>query len=153
MTRQNNNKNSKGLCENLALELTHFSGSTTAFILSFSIIAIWALTGPLFGFSEVWQLVINTGTTIVTFLMVFLIQRAQNKDSLAVHMKLNEIIASINGASNMLVEVEDVSEQDLITLKNHYKKLAALFEQEKNIKQSHSIEEAEKRHRRKVSKK
>ena len=153
MAKKNGNKNSKGLFENLALKLTQFTGSTTAFILSFSLIAIWAMTGPLFNFSDVWQLVINTGTTIITFLMVFLIQRSQNKDSLAIHMKLNEIIASINGASNMLVEVEDVSEQDLMILKNHYQKLARLFEQEKNIKQSHSIEEAEKRHKRKVSKK
>lgn len=152
MARRNGNKSSRGFFEKLALKLTEFAGSTTAFILSFSLIAIWAATGPLFNYSDVWQLVINTGTTIITFLMVFLIQRSQNKDSLAIHMKLNELIASINGASNMLVEVEDVSEQDLVTLKKHYQKLSKLFEEEKNIKQSHSIEEAEKRHKRKVSK-
>src|SRR6185436_21170720 len=119
-----NKKVHGGCCEKHALKITQFSGSTTAFILSFSLIAAWALTGPFFNFSDVWQLVINTGTTIVTFLMVFLIQRSQNKDSLAIHMKLNEIIASINGASNMLVEVEDMSEMELKTLKDHYQKLA-----------------------------
>lgn len=152
MARRKSGKPKDAFFEKLALSLTQFSGSTTAFIISFSIILLWAVTGPFFNFSDVWQLVINTGTTIITFLMVFLIQRAQNKDSLAIHMKLNEIIASINGASNMLVDVEDISEQDLNTLKTHYQKLAKLFEHEKNIKQSHSIEEAEKRHKRKVSK-
>jgi len=153
MARKKMNKNSGSFFENLALKLTQFSGSTSAFIISFSLIIAWALTGPFFNFSDVWQLVINTGTTIITFLMVFLIQRAQNKDSLAIHMKLNEIIASINGASNMLVDVEEISEEDLKTIKNHYQKLAKLYEAEKNIKQSHSIAEAEKRHRRKVSRK
>jgi low affinity Fe/Cu permease len=153
MVRKKGNNRSGNFFENLALKLTQFSGSTPAFIISFSLIIAWALTGPFFNFSDVWQLVINTGTTIITFLMVFLIQRAQNKDSLAIHMKLNEIIASINGASNMLVDIEEISEDDLNTIKRHYQKLARLYEAEKNIKQSHSIEEAEKRHKRKVSKK
>ena len=153
MARKTNKKASGSFFEILALRLTQFSGSTSAFIISFSLIFIWALTGPLFNFSDVWQLVINTGTTIITFLMVFLIQRAQNKDSLAIHMKLNEIIASINGASNMLVDIEEISEDDLKTIKSHYQKLAKLYEAEKNIKQSHSIAEAEKRHKRKVTRK
>lgn len=140
----------EGFFEKFALKLTRFSGTTTAFVIAFSIIVLWAASGKFFGFSEVWQLVINTGTTIVTFLMVFLIQRAQNKDSLSIQLKLNEIIASINGASNRLVDIEDISERELITLKKHYQKLSELFEKENNITVSHSIEEAETRHKRKV---
>ena len=141
---------SGGFFEKLALRLTRFSGTTTAFVLALLSIVLWAASGKFFGFSEVWQLVINTGTTIVTFLMVFLIQRAQNKDSLSIQLKLNEIIASINGASNRLVDIEDISERELITLKKHYQKLSELFEKENNITVSHSIEEAETRHKRKV---
>lgn len=145
-----NSGTSESFFEKLALKLTRFSGTTTAFIIALSTIVLWAASGQFFGYSEVWQLVINTCTTIVTFLMVFLIQRAQNKDSLSIQLKLNEIIASINGASNRLVDIEDMSERDLITLKKHYQKLSELFEKEKNIKISHSIEEAENRHKRKV---
>ena len=150
MARKSKTGNNEGFFEKLAVKLTRFSGTTTAFILALSSIILWAASGKFFGFSEVWQLVINTGTTIVTFLMVFLIQRAQNKDSLSIQLKLNEIIASIHGASNRLVDIEDISERDLITLKKHYQKLSELFEKENNIKVSHSIEEAENRHKRKV---
>ena len=145
-------KRKNDLFEELSIMLTRFTGSTPAFILSLSLVAAWALSGPLFSFSETWQLVINTGTTIITFLMVFLIQRTQNKDSMAIQLKLNELIASSAGASNRLVEIEDISEAELEILKKHYSKLARLFEEEKNLKVSHSIEEAEKRHLRKVSK-
>jgi low affinity Fe/Cu permease len=142
-------KNHSSLFEKIALTLTKFSGGTTAFIIAVSVVVIWALTGPIFGFSETWQLVINTGTTIITFLMVFLIQRAQNKDSLAVQLKLNELIAAVNGASNRIIDIEDLNEKDLQTLKAHYTKLSKLYEKEVNITQSHSIEEAEKRHSKK----
>src|SRR5437763_17204269 len=101
-------------------------GSSWAFILAVAVIAAWAVTGPMFGFSDTWQLVINTGTTILTFLMVFLIQRAQNKDSLAIQLKLNEIVAAIDGASNHLLNVEDLGEEDVGILHEHYKKLAKL---------------------------
>jgi len=146
-------KNKKDIFERLSIILTRITGSTTAFVLSISIVAVWALSGPLFNFSETWQLVINTATTIITFLMVFLIQRTQNKDSMAIQLKLNELIASSNYASNRMVDVEDISEGDLEVLKKHYRKLSLLFEKETNIKESHSIEEAEKRHQRKVSSK
>ena len=146
-------KNNKDIFERLSIILTRFTGSSTAFVLSITLVAIWALSGPFFNFSEVWQLVINTGTTVITFLMVFLIQRTQNKDSLAIQLKLNEIIASSAGASNRMVDIEDISEAELVILKKHFNKLARLFEAEKNIKISHSIEEAEKRHQRKVSSK
>src|SRR5687768_18512851 len=81
--------------EKFSLKATQATGTSTAFILALSVILVWALTGPLFKFSDTWQLVINTGTTIVTFLMVFLIQRTQNKDALAIHIKLNEIVAAL----------------------------------------------------------
>lgn len=146
-------KGKKDVFERLSLLLTRFSGSTSAFVLSLSIVAGWAISGPLFNFSEAWQLVINTGTTIITFLMVFLIQRTQNKDSMAIQLKLNELIASSAGASNRMVDIEDISEAELEILKKHFNKLARLFDSEQNLKESHSIEEAEKRHQRKVSKK
>jgi low affinity Fe/Cu permease len=93
--------------------------------------------------------VANTITTIITFLMVFLIQRTQNKDSLAVQLKLNEIVAAIEGASNRLIDIEDLSERDLRTLHQHYGKLAEMAAQERRLTESHSIEEAEARHLRK----
>jgi low affinity Fe/Cu permease len=113
------------------------------------VILLWAITGPLFGFSDTWQLVINTSTTIVTFLMVFLIQRAQNKDSHAVHLKLNELVASIEGASNRLISVERLSEDELRVLQDHFRKLVELAVQDGNLLKSHSVEEADERHRRK----
>src|SRR4030095_9462932 len=139
-----------GPFEKIAILLTRFTGSTTAFIAALSIIILWIITGPVFDFSDTWQLVINTGTTIVTFLMVFLIQRTQNKDSLAVQLKLNELIAAVKGASNRLIDVEDLSEDDLKILKQHYNELSRLFEKDFNIQESHSIEEAEKRHKLKI---
>lgn len=139
--------------ENLSLYITKFTGSTTAFISALMLIIIWSATGPIFDFSEVWQLIINTTTTIITFLMVFIIQRSQNKDSLAIQLKLNELIASMEGASNRLVDIEDISEQDMETLKKHYQKLAVLFEKEKKLKESHSVEEAQKRHTNKIKQK
>jgi low affinity Fe/Cu permease len=95
---------------------------------------------------DTWQLVINTGTTIVTFLMVFLIQRSQNKDALAIHLKLNEIVAAINGASNRLIEAEGLTEKELTALRRHYQELVALAAREADLTKSHSVEEAGKRH-------
>ena len=106
--------------ERFSSAVTRWTGSTQAFILATAIVLVWGLTGPLFGFSDTWQLVINTGTTIVTFLMVFLIQRSQNKDSLATQLKLNELVAAIKGASNRLIDVEDLSEDELRVLHRHY---------------------------------
>src|ERR1700690_1981269 len=92
---------------------TRWSGSSAAFALACLIIVIWLISGPFFGFSDTWQLVINTGTTIVTFLMVFLIQRSQNKDSQAIHLKLNELVAAMIGASNRLINVEGLTEEEI----------------------------------------
>ena len=125
---------------------TEWTGSTPAFIGALGVILIWLLTGPLFRFSDTWQLVINTGTTIVTFLMVFLIQRAQNKDALAVQLKLNEIVAALEGASNRLISVEDLSEPELKVLHMHFQRLAEMAKRDLHVHESHSIEEAEARH-------
>jgi low affinity Fe/Cu permease len=127
------------------------AGSSSAFGLACLVIVAWALTGPLFGYSDTWQLIINTGTTIVTFLMVFLIQRSQNKESLAVQLKLNEVVAAVNGASNRLIDVEALSEADLNTLREHYQHLVSLARKEGALTESHSVEEAQERHDRKVA--
>jgi len=132
--------------ERFAAAATRWTGSTFAFLAAALIIIIWIVTGPLFHFSDTWQLVINTGTTIVTFLMVFLIQRAQNKDSLAVQIKLNELIAAMEGASNRLISAEDLSEEELRALQAHFEKLAEMAKKERRLTESHSIEEAEARH-------
>jgi low affinity Fe/Cu permease len=142
-----------GMMQRLATVVARWSGSSSAFGLAFGVILVWGLTGPLFRFSDTWQLVINTGTTIVTFLMVFLIQRSQNKDSLAIHLKLNEIVAAVEGASNRLIDVESLTEQDLIVLHRHYGKLAQMAKQEVNLTKSHSVEEAEARHKKKIPRK
>ena len=134
------------MLERFSRKVTEATGTSSAFIVALLIIIIWILTGPLFHFSDTWQLVINTGTTIVTFLMVFLIQRSQNKDALAIHLKLNEIVAALEGASNRLIDVEDLTEAEIKTLHSHYQKLVAMAKKDIKLTQSHSIEEAEARH-------
>jgi low affinity Fe/Cu permease len=124
-----------------------------AFTLACLIVLVWAATGPFFGYSDTWQLVINTGTTVVTFLMVFLIQRAQNKDSLAIQLKLNELVAAMAGASNRLIDCEDMNEQELRILHRHYATLVGLARKEVSLTMSHSVEEAQERHARKARKK
>jgi len=100
------------------------TGQPLAFGIAFLIIIVWGITGPLFKFSDTWQLIINTGTTIVTFLMVFLIQSTQNRDSTAIHLKLDELIRSIEGAHNALLDMEELDECDLETIRADYEKLA-----------------------------
>ena len=134
------------LLEKFSHQATKATGTSLAFMLAVTVIVVWAITGPLFGFSDTWQLVINTSTTIVTFLMVFLIQRAQNKDALAIHLKLNEIVAAMEGASNRLIDVEDLSEPEIDALRNYYKRLIELARQDDNLTTTHSIEEAATRH-------
>ena len=145
MVRKKTNRLSQML-ERFSRKATEATGTSTAFILACLVIIIWITTGPLFHFSDTWQLVINTGTTIVTFLMVFLIQRSQNKDALAIHLKLNEIVAALEGASNRLIDVEDLTEDEIKTLHTHYKKLVAMAKVDLKLTQSHSVEEAEARH-------
>ena len=132
--------------ERLSLAATKATGTSAAFILAVTIIVVWGITGPLFRFSDTWQLVINTGTTIVTFLMVFLIQRTQNKDARAIHLKLNEIVAALQGASNRLIDVEDLTEEDIETLHRHYQKLVEMAKKDMKLTQTHSVEEAAARH-------
>ena len=122
------------------------AGRPSAFLIATLVIASWAGTGPMFHYSDTWQLVINTGTTIVTFLMVFLIQRAQNKDARAIQMKLNELVAAIDGASNRLIDVEDLSEEELDTLHRYYGQLSNMAKSDARLTQSHSVEEAEARY-------
>jgi low affinity Fe/Cu permease len=136
--------------ERLSWAVTRWTGSTGAFTVAVGIVLAWALVGPLFRFSDTWQLVINTGTTIVTFLMVFLIQRSQNKDSVAIHLKLNELVAAIEGASNRLIDVEGLTERELKILSNYYHELSQLAREESEIGKSHSVEEARSRHTAKV---
>jgi low affinity Fe/Cu permease len=132
--------------ESFSTAITRFTGTTTAFGFALGAVVVWALLGPVFQFSDTWQLVINTSTTIVTFLMVFLIQRTQNKDSLAIHLKLNELVAAIQGASNRLIDVEALSEKELETLHRYYGELATLARTASDVTQSHSVEEARQRH-------
>jgi low affinity Fe/Cu permease len=135
--------------ERFAATAMSAAGHSRAFGIAFSIVLLWALCGPLFSYSEKWQLFINTGTTIVTFLMVFLLQQTQNKDSVAVHLKLNELLASHEYASNRVIAIEDLSEEDLRVLSRFYAQLAHLAEKEGGIKRTHSLDEADESHARK----
>jgi len=124
-------------------KVTKVTGSPWAFIIAFLVVITWALSGPIFHYSDTWQLVINTGTTIITFLMVFVIQQSQNKDTMALQMKLNELIASNKSASNRLIDVEDLTEEELELIKEYYIKLSSISKKEKELQRSHSIEELE----------
>ncbi|MGF7215192.1 low affinity Fe/Cu permease [Spirosoma lacussanchae] len=139
--------------ERFASRATRATGSSTAFLLALLTILVWVITGPVFGYSDTWQLVINTGTTIITFLMVFLIQKSQNKDSLAMQIKLNELIAVNRKASNRLLNLEDLNEADLIALHQFFGRLAEKAKQEDSLSESHSIEEAEEIHVEKLEEK
>jgi low affinity Fe/Cu permease len=125
--------------------MTEWAGSSWAFAIAVLVILVWAVTGPIFRFSDTWQLIINTGTTIVTFLMVFLIQRSQNKESRAVQLKLNEVIAALQGASNRLVNAEELSEEELRSLHERYEKLASITKTDATFSRAHSVEETESR--------
>ena len=127
--------------ESFSSKATKVTGSSGAFITACILIVVWIVTGPLFHYSDVWQLAINTSTTIITFLMVFLIQKTQNKDALAIQVKLNELVAANAMASNRIVSVEDLSEEELERLNSYYTKLAALTKKESNPKTSRSIED------------
>lgn len=129
-----------------AARVTAWSGSTMAFCLALGTVLVWAGTGPLFHYSETWQLVINTGTTVVTFLMVFLIQRAQNKDSLVLHLKLNELIAAHKGASNRLINAQDFPEAEIHVLHRYFDILAEKAALDHDLGRTHSVEEAEENH-------
>ncbi len=139
--KKNKNKN-PSFFERFSAKVTKITGKPIAFIIAFIIILAWAITGPIFKYSDTWQLVINTGTTIITFLMVFVIQQSQNKDTIALQMKLNELIATSDKASNRLIDVEDISADELEVLKKFYVKLSLLTKKEVDIHSTHSIDEA-----------
>lgn len=127
--------------DHFASHVTRWAGSPGMFCAALLMVLVWAITGPMFHFSENWQLVINTGTTIVTFLMVFLIQQSQNKDSVAIHLKLNELLAANRHASNRMIGIEDLDEQDLREVASFYVRLAERAKQAGEEKSSHSIDE------------
>lgn len=132
--------------------VTHVTGRPIVFLCALLIVILWGITGPFFNFSDTWQLVINTGTTIITFLMVFVIQQSQNKDTMAIQLKLNELIAANKGASNRLIDIEDLTEDELQAVKKFYIKLSHLAEKEKNVFSTHSLDEAELNHSLKMQK-
>ena len=127
-----------GFFEVFASKVTQATGSTAAFMIAVFVVIIWGVSGPFFHFSENWQLVINTGTTIITFLMVFLIQKSQNKDSLAIQLKLNELVAAHEFASNRLVNVENMSEDELKVIRKYYSHLSEFTKKEESLQQSHN---------------
>lgn len=139
------NRKMKRFFEKFSAKVTKATGKPLAFILAVVVIIAWAITGPVFHYSDTWQLVINTGTTIITFLMVFVIQQSQNKDTMALQIKLNELIAA-SRASNRLIDVEDITEDELETLKKFYVRLSDLAKKEADLNLTHSIEEAEELH-------
>ena len=143
------NKNAKAnlsFIERLSSNVTRVTGSTAAICTAFGLVILWAALGPVFHYSENWQLVINTGTTIITFLMVFLIQKSQNKESMATQLKLNELVAAHELASNRLVDVENMTEDELKRIHEYYCSLKDKTQKEESLQKSHSIDEAEHMH-------
>lgn len=132
--------------EKFSTAVTRITGSTAAFIAALGLVLLWGVTGPFFHYSQNWQMIINTGTTIITFLMVFLIQKAQNKDSLAIQLKLNELVAAHEFASNRLVNVENMTEDELKIIQKYYHHLSEFTKKEESLQQSHSIDEAHELH-------
>jgi low affinity Fe/Cu permease len=120
------------------------TGNPMTFVFATIIIIAWAITGPVFHYSDTWQLVINTGTSVITFLMVFVIQQSQNRDTTAMHIKLNELIAANKNASNRVVGIENLTETDLIKLKDFYDKMAELTKHQKDLFTSRSVDEKNK---------
>jgi low affinity Fe/Cu permease len=140
-------KKKKNFFERFSNWATAATGSSAAFVTAIAVILIWLVTGPVAKYSDTWQLIINTGTTIITFLMVFLIQKSQNKDSKAIHLKLNELLAAHEGASNRMVDIEDLTEEELDHLHKFYQQLSDLAETEDDITCTHSIDAADENHK------
>lgn len=143
-------KKDQNFMERFAEWATRATGSSAAFVVAVLIVIVWAASKPLFKDFDTWQLVINTGTTIITFLMVFLIQKSQNKDSRAVHLKLNELIAAHEGASNRMVNIEDLSEKELAQIRQFYVHLSELAKTEKSLGCTHTFDAAEENHSKKT---
>jgi len=128
--------------ERISNTITVYSGRSAVFTVATGLILLWVITGPVFNYSNTWLLIANTVTSIITFLMVFLIQKAQNKEAIAVQLKLNELIAASTHASNRLLNIQDLSEGELKTLYEHYRKLVELTQEAESNTQSHSVEDA-----------
>jgi low affinity Fe/Cu permease len=111
------------LFRRFAHAVSHAAGSAWSFAIALAVIIVWAAAGPVFGFSDTWQLIINTGTTIVTFLMVFLIQNTQNRDAQAIHLKLDELIRAVKGARNQLIDLEEMSDEQLDSLREEFHRI------------------------------
>lgn len=135
------------LFQKMSNKVTRITGSPVSFITALAVVIIWGITGPIFHYSDTWQLVINTGTTIITFLMVFIIQQSQNKDTVAIHLKLNELIASHDRASNRLVDIEDLTDEELQKIKEFYITLSKLAGKENKISNTYSLDEAKNLHK------
>jgi low affinity Fe/Cu permease len=153
MKRRNNHSSRfepTPLFDRIASRVTRIAGSSYASIVAFLLIVVWAVTGPIFNFSDTWQLVINTGTTIITFLMVFIIQQTQNKDTIALQLKLNELIACNEKASNRLIDIESLTEEELEIAHHFYVRLAKLAEKERDLYGTHSLDDANENHETKM---
>lgn len=146
------NKSLNRRFDRFSSKITKITGTPGMFLVACLTIVVWGLLGPVFHYSDTWQLVINTGTTIITFLMVFVIQQSQNKDTMALQLKLNELIAATRGASNRLIDIEDLSEEELVIIKDFYVRLARLAQKEMDLRSSHSIDEASAIHTHKLNK-
>jgi low affinity Fe/Cu permease len=140
--KANNKKGIKAKFQQFSTWVTKATGTSTAFFIALLIVVIWALAGHFFHYSETWQLVINTGTTIVTFLMIFVIQQSQNKDTMAIHLKLNELISANELTSNRLVASEDLTDEELEVIKKYYKKISDLSKKKQTLFATHSLDEA-----------
>jgi low affinity Fe/Cu permease len=145
-TRGSQDRSLERQTDRVAAAVTEWAGSSWGFGLAAGTVVVWLISGPLFRWSDTWQLVINTGTTIVTFLMIFLVQRSQNRDGLAIQLKLNELVAAVQGASNRLIDVESLSAKELRTLHAHYQRLVEMAKDDEDMTASHSVDEAENRH-------
>ena len=150
--KKKNKNNTSGFFNRFSNVVTKATGKPMAFVLATFVIIAWAITGPIFGFSDTWQLVINTSTTIITFLMVFVIQHSQNKDTVAIQLKLNELIAASSHASNRLVSIEDLTDEELDTIKKFYTHLAKSSNKGADVFTTHSLDEATKNSINKVKK-
>ena len=126
--------------------VTKATGSNVGISLAFSCVIIWLLTGSYYDFSEQWEMTMSTATTIITFLMVFLIQKSQNKDAMAIHLKLNELVAAHERASNRLIDIENMTEEELKVIQKYYAKLSDFTKQDPDLQKSHSIDETEADH-------
>jgi len=137
----------KELFRKISARISNMVGSAYAFLIALTVVIVWAITGPMFGFSDTWQLVINTGTTIVTFLMVFLIQNTQNRDSKSIHLKLDELITSTKGASNSFLDLDNLTDDELGALDEQFKAMHEKAEIDPAIHKLHSKIKAEKQRR------